>query len=63
VVERLIVDSLNSEHELITIYYGEDIQDEEARKLVETLSRKFETIDFELHQGGQPLYYYLISLE
>lgn len=63
VVEKLIVDNLKSDHELITIYYGEDIQDEEARKLVETLSEKFDNIDFELHQGGQPLYYYLISLE
>lgn len=63
VVEKLISGNLNSHYELVTIYYGEDIQDDEARKLVETLSEKYDEVDFELHQGGQPLYYYLISLE
>lgn len=63
VVERLIKRNLQSHYELVTIYYGEDIQEAEARKLVEKLSEKYDEIDFELHQGGQPLYYYLISLE
>lgn len=63
VVEGLIEKCLQPGNELITIYYGEDTPEADARKLVENLSRKFATVDFELHHGGQPLYYYLISIE
>lgn len=63
VVEQLIEKFLQPEHELITVYYGEDIQLKEAEQMVEGLSRKYSQLDFELHYGGQPLYYYLISVE
>lgn len=63
VIEELIDKNLKPEFELITIYYGEDVEESEARKMVENLSPKYADLDFELHFGGQPLYYYLISLE
>lgn len=63
VVEKLISAHLKPDHELATIYFGEDIQDSAARQLVENLSEKYTRIDFELHYGGQPLYFYLISIE
>jgi DAK2 domain fusion protein YloV len=63
VVEQLIVHFLRPEHELITVYYGEDLQEKDAAKMVEVLSQKYNQLDFELHYGGQPLYYYLISIE
>lgn len=63
VVEKLIAAYLKPEHELVTIYFGEDMQDSAARQLVENLSEKYTRIDFELHYGGQPLYFYLISIE
>ena len=63
VVGQLIDQFLHSNHELITVYYGEEIQQKDAEKLVENLSQKYSHIDFELHYGGQPLYYYLISVE
>ncbi|MGI6587702.1 MAG: DAK2 domain-containing protein [Peptococcia bacterium] len=63
VVEQLIVHFLRPEHELITVYYGEDLQEKDAAKMVEVLSQKYTQLDFELHYGGQPLYYYLISIE
>jgi len=63
VVDELITGQLREEHELMTIYYGEDITEEQARQLVEGLAAKYPNVDFELHQGGQPLYHYLISLE
>lgn len=48
---------------LITVYYGEDTSEEDARKLGEEISREFSLCDVEVHQGGQPLYYYLLSVE
>ena len=63
VIMQLIEQFLLPEHELITLYYGEDVQQKEAEKIVEGLSRKYSHLDFELHYGGQPLYYYLISVE
>lgn len=63
VVEDLMTAHLQKEHELMTIYYGEDISEGEARQLVENLAVKYPEVDFELHHGGQPLYYYMISLE
>lgn len=62
-VETVIDGTLRNDHELVTIYYGEGIGEEEAHNLVEYLADKYPGIDFELHFGGQPLYYYLISLE
>jgi DAK2 domain fusion protein YloV len=63
VVEGLVAQNLKEGHELVTIYYGEDVQELEAREMVERLSKLYPWVDFELHFGGQPLYYYLISLE
>lgn len=63
VVRELMAGYLEPAHELMTIYYGEEISEAEARQLVEDLAVTYPSIDFELHQGGQPLYYYLISLE
>ena len=63
VVDSLINQLIEDEEELITIYYGEEISKENAEKLVNFLSLKYMDQDFELHFGGQQLYYYLISAE
>lgn len=49
--------------ELITVYYGADTTEEDALKLTEEISRQYTDCDVECHMGGQPLYYYLISVE
>ena len=63
VVEKLLSDHLEGNYELMTIYYGESIEEESARSMMETLAKIKPELDYELHFGGQPLYYYLISLE
>ncbi len=63
VVEELAAGNIKPDYELVTIYYGEETGEDEARELVERLASKYPDIDFELHFGGQPLYYYLLSLE
>ena len=48
---------------LLTLYYGSDISEEEAEALREKLEETYGDLEIELYRGGQPLYYYLISLE
>ena len=59
-----LVDKLVDEDSaIITLFYGEDTSKEEAEALKDLLEEKYDDIDVELHYGGQPLYYYLISVE
>ena len=53
----------NSTGELISIYYGEDIKESEATALSDKLRKKYGDCDIELVSGGQPIYYYMISVE
>ena len=51
------------EASLLTLYYGSDISEEEAEATAEKLQETYGDLEIELYRGGQPLYYYLISLE
>ena len=59
VAEKMV----NEESSLITIYYGQDIAEEDARALQTKLAEKYPDCDVDLQSGGQPLYYYLIAVE
>lgn len=48
---------------LISIYYGRDVNQEEAQRTLSMLSDRFAEADIELYYGGQPLYYYIVSVE
>ena len=58
-LERMVTE----DSEIITVFYGEDIEEEEAEKLVEKIEEIYTECDVELYYGGQPLYYYIISIE
>lgn len=58
-LEKLI----DENSELVTVYYGEDISEEEANILVDKIESKFEGIELDLQYGGQAVYYYIISVE
>ncbi|MBO5130632.1 MAG: DAK2 domain-containing protein, partial [Romboutsia sp.] len=58
-VEKLV----DEDTAIVTLFYGEDVSEESANELRDLLEEKFEDIDIELYYGGQPLYYYLISVE
>ncbi len=60
---KLISSMLSDEYSLITLYYGEKIEEEEAENLCEELASEFSDYDFCVEYGGQPIYYYLISME
>ena len=49
--------------EYVTIYYGEDIQEKQAKKMADLFSSVCPDADVNLLSGGQPVYYYLISAE
>ena len=57
---RLVVEDGDS---LITIYYGADTKEEDANQLCEEIAALYPDMDVEVHYGGQPLYYYLLSAE
>ena len=59
----LLGQMLDAEKELVTIYYGQETTRDEAELLLEKLAQEYPEIEFELHFGGQPLYYYLFSVE
>ena len=50
-------------HQVITLYYGEDVKEEEAEALCETIAEKYPDCDVDFHNGGQAVYYYILSLE
>ncbi|MFR3727499.1 DAK2 domain-containing protein [Lacrimispora sp.] len=66
-MESTVLHALRSmvedESELVTIYYGKDISEEAANKLKEKVEETFSACEVELHAGGQPVYYYLLSVE
>ena len=49
--------------EIISIYYGEEVDEEKANELGEKVSEMFPDCDVEVHFGGQPIYYYVVSVE
>ena len=54
---------VNEDSGLITVYYGQDIAEEDAQALCDNLAETYSDCDVELQHGGQPLYYYLIAVE
>ncbi len=55
--------SKNEDASIISIYYGEDITEDDAGELEDYLQENYKDLDIELIYGGQPLYYYIISIE
>lgn len=53
----------DEESELISVYYGEDITEEDANALGEELQEKYPDCEVEVYEGGQPIYYYVVSVE
>ena len=49
--------------EIICIYYGEEVDEELAGELCKNVEAKYPDMSVELHSGGQPIYYYIISVE
>ena len=58
-----LIEKLRNGEEIITLYYGQDVTEEDAMKLQQAIMEKYPDCDVEVHYGGQPIYYYYIALE
>ena len=58
-----LIEKLRSDEEMITLYYGKDVKEEEAEALASVIVEQYPDCDVEIHYGGQPIYYYYIALE
>lgn len=63
VVKALIGAMADEDSELLSIYYGSDVEEEKANALVEAVQAAYPDFEVEAHAGGQPIYYYILSLE
>ena len=61
--KEMLAELVDEDSELISVYYGADISEEDAMKLTEELEELYPSIDIDTHMGGQPIYYYVISVE
>ena len=59
----LMKEIMTEDDELITVYFGKDVSQEDAQVLTKEISEQYDECDVEMHRGGQPLYYYLVSVE
>ncbi len=63
VTKKVIEGMIDEDSDIVTLYYGENVEEDSARAFAELIQEEFEDIDVELYYGGQPLYYYFISVE
>lgn len=63
VIYKVMDGMVDEDASLITLYYGNDIGEEDASKLEQELMQRYPDCDVEMHYGGQPLYYYILSVE
>jgi len=54
---------IDEDSELISVYYGQDVTEDQAQALVDGLRENYDDCDVEITYGGQPLYYYILSVE
>ncbi|MBE5837371.1 DAK2 domain-containing protein [Butyrivibrio sp.] len=54
---------MNDDLELISVYYGDEVDEKDAENLKNKISEKYPQCDVELQYGGQPIYYYIVSAE
>lgn len=63
VTVALIEKMLDEDSELVTLYYGEEGSEEEAEKIAAAVQEQNEDVEVEIQYGGQPIYYYFVSVE
>jgi DAK2 domain fusion protein YloV len=61
--KEMLAELVDEDSELISVYYGEDVSEDDAMQLTEELEELYPNVDIDTHLGGQPIYYYVISVE
>ncbi len=62
-VSSLLQKMVDEDDEIVTIFYGEDVSEEEIISLHDFMEQHFEDLDIELHKGNQPIYSFIIMIE
>jgi len=63
VLRDTIDQMMDEESEIVTLIFGEDTEEKEAQEIADHFENKYEDIEVQIHNGGQPVYPYLISVE
>ena len=63
VAEEVLEDMADEDSELITIFYGKDVDESKMEEFIEKLEDKYKDFDVQSYKGDQPLYYFLMSVE
>ncbi|WHY79298.1 DAK2 domain-containing protein [Neobacillus sp. WH10] len=63
VAEGLLTKMLDEDSEILTIIYGEDVTEDEVTQLAQFVKETFADVEIEIHNGGQPLYSFIFSIE
>lgn len=63
VLNELVEQMADDDTEFVTLYYGEDINKETAEAAAEALEKRLDEVEVSVQYGGQPLYYYIVSVE
>ncbi|MEE1248536.1 MAG: DAK2 domain-containing protein, partial [Lachnospiraceae bacterium] len=63
VTREMVSEMIDEESAIVCIYYGEEASEEDANKLAEDIEADYPDVEVEVHFGGQPIYYYVISVE
>ena len=61
--KELIANLVDEDSELISIYYGEEVSEEDAEKFTEEITELYPDVDVDIQFGGQPIYYYVLDVE
>jgi dihydroxyacetone kinase-like predicted kinase len=60
---KMVDAMVDDESSLVSIYFGSDATADDAANLGNAIADKYEDLDIEINHGGQPIYYYIISVE
>lgn len=63
VLLEAIKSSIKEEHEIVTLFFGEGIEPQRVKELQQEFYDTFPELELEIHRGGQPIYYYIASIE
>ena len=63
VVKEMLVQLVDEDSTLISLYYGEDVTEEAAMTFAEEIEQVYPQLDVDMQKGGQPIYYYLLAIE
>ena len=59
----MLAQLVDNDSELISLYYGQDIPEEDAQNFAQSIEELYPDVDIDVHMGGQPIYYYVLSVE